>query len=268
MPRDIIDDRLIGSLHLRVLDRNGFARTRAHRHRAFQVGTISGLMQGHYAGELTLGELLAHGDLGIGTVAELAGELVVVDGEAFVAGADRTVRTVSRTTTTPFAVLCPFRPQQQWDLVGPLDWPALTAAIDARIAPEVAVVGIRVDGRFTDLHLRSVHAQRQPYPPLTEVVAHQVEWHLDDAVGTLVGFRFPDDVAGIEVPGYHLHFISADRSHGGHVISVTCAEGRVATDSGDELVVESTGDAVVTDPVTPDDLEAVEGRHAEPPAER
>ena len=34
----------------------------------------------------------------------------------------------------------------------------------------------------------------------------------------MLGFRFPAYVEGIEVAGYHLHFISADRSRGGHVL--------------------------------------------------
>ena len=34
----------------------------------------------------------------------------------------------------------------------------------------------------------------------------------------MLGFRFPDYVEGIEVSGYHLHFITADRSRGGHVL--------------------------------------------------
>ena len=34
----------------------------------------------------------------------------------------------------------------------------------------------------------------------------------------MLGFRFPAYVEGIEVAGYHLHFVSDDRSRGGHVL--------------------------------------------------
>jgi acetolactate decarboxylase len=41
--------------------------------------------------------------------------------------------------------------------------------------------------------------------------------------GTLVGLRCPAFAAGINVPGYHWHFLSADHTRGGHVLD--CAFG-------------------------------------------
>jgi acetolactate decarboxylase len=70
------------------------------------------------------------------------------------------------------------------------------------------------------------------------VVAHQTEWHVAGAVGTLVGFRFPDATAGVEVPGYHLHFLADDRTVAGHVLSLTVAEATLAVDRCDDLHVE------------------------------
>ena len=54
-----------------------------------------------------------------------------------------------------------------------------------QLAPaEEPVVAVRIDGTFRDLRLRSVHAQREPYPPLREVVAHQTEWAVASDRGT------------------------------------------------------------------------------------
>ena len=41
----------------------------------------------------------------------------------------------------------------------------------------------------------------------------------------MVGFRFPQYAQGIELAGYHLHFVDAERRRGGHVL--TCRTGRV-----------------------------------------
>ena len=106
------------------------------------------------------------------------------------------------------------------------------------LAPHATVLAVRVDGVFAHLRLRSVREQRRPYPPLAEVTAHQTEWDLDRASGTLLGFRFPDDVAGLEAPGYHLHFLSDDRQHGGHVLDGTLVSGTAAVDDDDDLHVE------------------------------
>ena len=242
MSTDIIDERLLGALHLRTLDRAGFVHDPAAEHVAFQAGTLDALMAGGYDGDATIGELLAHGDLGVGTVQALGGEMVVLDGEAFLIDGDGAVRPVRAEERTPFAVVCRFVPLVTVRVASPLGLRGLHELVDAH-RPALGerpaeVLALRVDGEFADLRLRSVHAQQPPYPPLSDVTAHQSEWTLGQTVGTLVGFRFPDGTAGVEVPGYHLHFLSEDRRHGGHVLDATLIEGTVAIDGADELHVE------------------------------
>ena len=50
------------------------------------------------------------------------------------------------------------------------------------------------------------------------MVKDQHVFELADVEGTVVGFRFPEYSEGVEVSGYHLHFVSADRARGGHVL--------------------------------------------------
>lgn len=235
--RDIIDDRLLGALHLTVMDRRGFDHDPVAEHTAFQVGTLDALMDGHFDGDATLGELLAHGDTGIGTVERLAGEMIVIDGRATLIEGDGTVADVVSDTRIPFAVVCRFTPTGQTALDGPCAMADVLDQIDALGGTE-SILAIRIDGDFTNLRLRSVHAQSRPYPSLVEVTEHQTEWRVAAASGTVVGFRFPDRVAGVEVPGHHLHFLAEDRRHGGHVLDLTLTSGRAAVDGGDDLHVE------------------------------
>jgi acetolactate decarboxylase len=237
MARDIIDDRLIGALHVRALTHRGFAHDPAAERVAFQVGTLDALIDGRFDGDTTIRELLAHGDLGLGTVQHLGGELVVLDGHAFVIDADGRVHEVPPSTRTPFAVVCRFAARDHLDLEGPMSLAQVQRTLDG-LAPHAAVIAVRVDGAFTHLRLRSVREQVRPYPPLAEVTAHQTEWDLERAEGTLLGFRFPDDVAGLEAPGYHLHFLSGDREHGGHVLDGTLVTGVATVDGDDQLHVE------------------------------
>lgn len=50
------------------------------------------------------------------------------------------------------------------------------------------------------------------YPKLADSVSKQVIFEFENVSGTLVGFRTPDYAKGINVPGYHLHFITENRS--------------------------------------------------------
>ena len=74
--------------------------------------------------------------------------------------------------------------------------------------------------------MRSEPKQQPPYRPLAEVIkAQQVVHTFDDVDGTLIGFRFPAATTSVNVPGWHFHFLSADRSRGGHVLGLTTGEG-------------------------------------------
>ena len=125
---------------------------------------------------------------------------------------------------------------------------ALTAAVDAAAPSDEPVVAVRVDGSFGPLVLRSVPRQHPPYPSLADVVASQTEWTVPEARGSIIGFRFPDYAQGIDVAGYHLHFISDDRVIGGHVLDATLHDGTLLVDGGHELHLEVPSGVRVGDP--------------------
>jgi acetolactate decarboxylase len=78
-------------------------------------------------------------------------------------------------------------------------------------------------------------AQRPPYPPLTEATAHELVTDFEHVTGTLAGFRTPAYEQGISVAGYHLHFLTEDRHHGGHVLDFALHQGEVTICTASEL---------------------------------
>lgn len=263
MARDIVDDRLIGALHLRALTLRGIEHDPVAEHTAVQAGTIDALFDGKYEGDATLDEVIAHGADGIGTVQQLGGELVILDGEPWLVDADRRVTRVPGSTRTPFAVVCHFVADDSREVTGPMEWEELTGLIDAMVPADAPVAAVRVRATLGRIGLRSVHRQTPPYPSLADVTAHQVQWEASDVVGTLIGFRFPDATAGVEVPGYHLHFLSDDRTTGGHVMSLTLTSGTVEVCRVDELHVELPPGVGLGEPGAgdPGRIAAAEGQH-------
>ena len=62
---------------------------------------------------------------------------------------------------------------------------------------------------------------------------------LEGVEGSMVGFRFPAYSDGLEVPGYHLHFVTSDRSAGGHVLGCRVEAGaRIRVDASAEMHLE------------------------------
>lgn len=232
-----VDPELAHAVGLRVVDHDHLADG-DREHTAVQTSTIAALLDGAYDGEVTIGELLAAGDLGLGTLDALDGELVILDGEAWQCAADGSVNRADAGTTTPFAVVTRFAADETLEAPGPLAHDELMALLEEHAPPTTGCDAIRIDGRFSRVHARSVPRQEPPYPSLAEVAENQVEWTFSDVEGTVVGFRFPRSAAGVEVTGHHLHFLAADRSCGGHVLECDLARGTIRVEEVDGLRLE------------------------------
>jgi acetolactate decarboxylase len=244
----MLDERWIRSLHVESMRRNDLHRER-EPHILFQASTIGALLDGGFEGDLSFTELAEHGDLGLGTLDHLDGEMVALDGEFFRADVDGRLSPVAPAERTPFAVVTRFEPSVEERLPeAELGHEELLSRLDALVPDGASSCAIRLDGRFDLVRARSVPRQEPPYRPLTEVVADQHVFELTDVEGTMVGFRFPTYVEGIEVAGYHLHFASADRRRGGHVLDSRSRGLRAQIDPSNDLHVELPPQVELTDP--------------------
>jgi acetolactate decarboxylase len=243
----VLDERWLRSLHVESMRR---ADLHAERdpHVLFQASTIGALLDGAFDGDLSFAELAEHGDLGLGTLNRLDGEMIALDGEFFRADVDGAVSSIPATAKTPFAVVTKFEPEVDEWIEGPLSHAELLARLDVLTPAGASSCAIRLDGRFELVRARSVPAQSPPYRPLAEVVADQHVFELEDLAGTMLGFRFPTYAEGIEVGGYHLHFISEDRGRGGHVLDSRSDGLRARLDPSNDLHIELPPRIELADP--------------------
>lgn len=243
----MLDERWIRALHVETMREEELHGEREH-HVLFQASTIGALLDGAYEGDLSFAELAEHGDLGLGTLNGLDGEMIALDGRFYRADVEGVVSEVEASALTPFAVVTNFEPAIETRLGRPLDHLELLARLDELIPASAASCAIRLDGRFDLVRARSVPGQSPPYRPLTEVVLEQNVFELNEVEGTMLGFRFPEYAEGIEVSGYHLHFISADRDRGGHVLTSRSNGLRAALDPSNELHIELPPQVDLADP--------------------
>jgi acetolactate decarboxylase len=251
-----IDERLIGALHVERLQ--AAALHAGHEpHQIFQASTISTLLDGAYDGDVSVSELSRQGDLGLGTLNAVDGELIIIDGRFLRADAEGRINEVDPSEKTPFAVLTFFEAAHQFD-VEDVSQEELLAEIDRRVGHPEVVHALRIDGSFELVHARSVPRQSKPYPPMVDVVASQNVFDFDEIEGTMVGFRFPDYAEGINVPGYHLHFADPDRARGGHVLDVKVDFATVRIDDSVDVHVEVPKGVELSESVDEDALRKVE----------
>lgn len=233
----MIEETMIRSLHVSSMRASDLDAGHDH-HALFQASTIGALLEGNFDGDITIADLAGRGDLGVGTLDGLDGELIVLDGRFLRADFEGLVGEVDPATGTPFAVVVEFDPDFEATIDEPIGMDGLSRVLDPALDEGGVASAIRVDGRFEKVLLRSVPAQEKPYPTLVEVVEQQHVFELGPCEGTLVGFRFPEWSEGIEVAGYHLHFVDRDLARGGHVLDFTITSGVARTESTSDLEVE------------------------------
>lgn len=195
-----------------------------------QVSILNALLARQFDGCLPCRDLLEYGDLGIGTFDQMEGEMVMVDGTIYQVKADGKVYTPNLDNRTPFATVCRFHADESWTLGEPANLEALEKIIDERVANPNVFCAVRVEGFFSFMRTHALQKQSKPYPPTADVVRACVRFEMKDVSGTIVGFRGPPYVRGINDTGYHLHFLSDDKTQGGHILEFVMDRGACSID--------------------------------------
>jgi acetolactate decarboxylase len=192
----------------------------------YQVSPLVLLKQGQYDGRVSFQDLKRHGDFGIGTVQGIDGEMVALDGQFYQITVDGKVHLIPDSQTSPFAMVTFFQPTQSVSLerVGSLK--ELESILDREIPDKTKIVAVKVEASFATIRFRSVPPQVKPYPPLDAVIKAQRVFDRENISGVMVGFRFPDYLEGANAAGYHFHFITDDRTVGGHVLDCSLAQAK------------------------------------------
>lgn len=204
----------------------------------FQYSTIDALLAGVYDGQLSIDQLKRHGNFGLGTLNRLDGELVVLDGEAYHIAAGGAADLLDGSAMVPFATVMDFDEDAIVSLEPISSLEALNHAVREHLTSENFFQAIRVDGRFSMVKTRAIPPQNRPYQPLADVVHQQVVVTFAGVEGTLVGFWTPQYMKGLNVPGFHWHFIARDRTRGGHVLDVSFSGLVARIDVGQNLCLQ------------------------------
>jgi acetolactate decarboxylase len=203
----------------------------------FQISTTNALLEGLYDGNVTIGELKEHGDIGLGTFHELDGEMVLVDGVCYRITSDGTAQPASNSAKTPFAEVTFFDTDKFMHQDTGMNLDQFNGYIDSVATLKNIFCVIRADGLFKYVKTRSVPKQKKPYLRLINVVEKQPVFEFRHIRGTIVGFRLPEFMKNINVPGYHLHFITEDKKAGGHVLAMETGDIQIRLDYTSELNV-------------------------------
>jgi hypothetical protein len=150
------------------------------------------LLDGVYDGDLTIRELLRHGNFGLGTFNGLDGEMLVLDEVCYQLRADGSAKPGHPDELTPFAVVTWFHADDTFEVFAPCDRAALKTLVDDS-HPNLR----------TRIVLRNAHARAElPARSRWTIAASRIEAHRAGAVALqAVEHTDPDAVVGGPVRG-------------------------------------------------------------------
>ncbi|CAM3520606.1 Alpha-acetolactate decarboxylase [Vibrio aerogenes CECT 7868] len=223
----------------------------------YQTSLMSALIAGVYEGTTTIKELLEHGDFGLGTFNQLDGELIAFDSEVFQLKSDGSANRARHEQCTPFAVMTWFKPEIELPLVRPVSREQIHQIVNEFAPSQNLFCAVRIDGEFNFVRTRTVPKQERPYRPMVEVVEEQPTFTFENAKGVVVGFRTPEYFTGINVPGYHEHFITDDRLGGGHIQEYQVKSGKIQIGRVSKLFIDTPTTVDFLDAnLNPEDIQA------------
>ena len=208
----------------------------------YQVSTLQALAMGYNRAVITVEDLLRHGDTGLGTFEGVDGEMIVVDGICYRATADGTVVQAASDVGVPFASVSHLGDQRRFPLESVTDIEKLKELLTIRIEENFGLNSmhmVRIDGSFDRVCARSETGQLTHHITLKEMLdGNQQDFFFDNVDGTLICVYYPDYMDGFNAPGWHLHFLSADRTRGGHVFDINLKIGEAQMDKVSRIEIQ------------------------------
>jgi acetolactate decarboxylase len=200
----------------------------------YMCAPVNALVEGIYEERIPFSEVKQHGDFGLGTFDHLDGEMIMLNGRIWQIRGDGRVQEVGEEALTPYACVCFFEAQKHAVLGGDHDYKDFLGWLEGLLPSPNLFYAFHIEGTFSYIRTRSVPKQ-ECYRPLVEVAAEQPIFEFEDIKGTLAGFYTPAFMAALSVPGMHLHFLSADEQHGGHLLECRPHEARAGVQLLDRM---------------------------------
>lgn len=210
-----------------------------------QISTIQALTSGDYYGSVTVEDLLKDGDIGLGTFEGVNGEMIVLNGKCYQALGDGTVVEADKNEKVPFANVTHFDEDRKIELSDIENIDTLKDALNNAIAStgKNTFYACKIDGTFSEMNVRSELKQSEPYKALDKVMeTDQRLFDYTNVKGTLVALYCPAYASQINSAGWHIHFISDDKTKGGHVLDLNFSNANAVLDKTDTINMQLPDD--------------------------
>ena len=232
----------------------------------YQVSTLQALALGYTRPVVTVQEFMEHGDTGLGTFENVDGEMIVLDGVCYQAKPDGSIVRSNDDAGVPFAVTGYVEGGRAFHMDEMASLEAIKQELTLKIEEDFGLNSIhiaRIDGWFYSVHARAGAPYRSQHVTLKDILSKtQKDFCFEKLHGTLVCVYYPDYMDGINAAGWHMHFLSEDRTLGGHVFKASMREGECVVQKMDRIDIqlprEAAFDTYSLKEASQDEIEEVE----------
>jgi acetolactate decarboxylase len=194
----------------------------------YQFGVAEAFVNGLYRGNLTLGELKTQGDFGVGSPDLIDGELTVHQGKVYQTKSNGQTKEVSDSDKTPFAFVTFFKANHTFFLSETMSREQVFEQLENHLKNKNGMYAIRISGIFDFVKTRVFPpVDKEPFLPLADIADRQLFFETKHKEGVLIGYKLPPYLNGINMEGFHFHFLADQLEAGGHVLDFSTNRVRV-----------------------------------------
>jgi acetolactate decarboxylase len=188
----------------------------------FHYSVLKALDNGVLESNMNAGGVKKHGDFGLGTFNKLNGEMIILDHVVYRVTPEGKVIQPDDETLIPYAIITFYHQDDTISITGEINYTELKANVDRRIPSRNLFYAFRIRGEFEYIKCGGAGMQEKPFnKSLVQILADRPIYEGRNIRGTLVGFWCPAYIGDINTTGFHLHFISDDKTLGGHLMEFT-----------------------------------------------
>jgi alpha-acetolactate decarboxylase len=190
-----------------------------HYNKLYQYGVADAFVGGLYKGTLPLKDLKIKGDFGLGAPDMLNGELTMLGGKVYQTKATGETVEPENDFKTSMSFVTFFKADTLFYIENTIKEKNLLEQISKELKNKNALYAIKITGKFAHIKTRAFPpVKNEPFPVITSIFNTQKFFEFSNTQGTLIGYHLPEYLNGINSKGFHFHFLSLDKTQGGHVL--------------------------------------------------
>jgi len=206
----------------------------------FQYGIADAFVYVLSTGEYPVGQLKREGDFGLGAPDLVDGELTMSNGVVYQTKATGRTIVAPVSLRSSLAFVCFFRPDTSFIISGASGQKDVLERLTEYLQNKNGMYAIRISGLFHHVRARAFPAVTgDSFPPLSSILDRQHFFDYEQVHGVLIGYRMPAWLGGINIAGFHFHFLSDDLKKGGHALDFLAEDIRVEVALLDDINVEA-----------------------------